>query len=388
MAKTDEEPSLARAAERKDPRRAQSLAVKQRVDWADAAKGLSIIGVCIMHVVTGIPGGEDTTLGELSSFLDPLRMPLFFLVSGLFSHRILERSFGDLFYRRLWFLLVPYLVFNPFHALTRMSIDGEYSMRALIKAMLFGIVGLWFLYALMLYNIFAWLLRKQPPWLATLISCLPLIIGAFLGGGEDIFFRHVLAFVPMYFIGLHYRDFFFRLASVAFRPWVVVGSAAMFFGSEYLMRGLSKTVFSDWTPTVAAITLGTDLLRSLAALPFAIVVAVWICAIPYVRRVFLFVGRNTLQVYVFHPLGLFLLDGAAVSLAEAHPESLSFLGTLAGQLWWAIGACVVASAVGYAIGKTPYLRWVLFPPPLRRPKEKEQQSRYSVKSGGERTLSA
>ena len=364
------------------------MVTKARVEWADAAKGLSIIGVCIMHVVTGIPGGRETALGQFSSFLDPLRMPLFFLVSGLFAHRILERSFADLWYRRLWFLLVPYLVFNPFHALTRMSIDNNFSWIGLVKAMVLGNVGLWFLYALMLYNIFAWTLRKQPPWLAILASCIPLVIGAFLGGGENLFFRQVLTYAPMFFIGLHCRDFFFRLAREAFRPWVVIGSAALFFGSEFLTRTLAKTIFSDWTPTVAAQTLGTGFVSSLAALPFAIVVSVWICAIPVVNRLFLFVGRNTLQVYVFHPLGLFLLGGMAVSLAEAHPDTLSFLGTLAGQLWWGIGACVVASAVGYAISKTPYLGWVLFPPALRRPQEKQQQSHNTARTGGDCAPSA
>lgn len=368
--------------------RPQARPVKQRVEWADAAKGFSIVGVCIMHVVTGVPSGTETPLGHFSSFLDPLRMPLFFLVSGLFAHRILERSFADLWYRRLWFLLVPYLVFNPFHILTRMSIDDNYSLMNLFKAMLLGNVGLWFLYALILYNIFAWVLRKQPPWLAILTSAIPLVIGAFLGGGENIFFRHVLTFAPMFFIGLHCRDFFFRLAKRAFNPLVILGSAVLFFSSEYVMRTLAKTLFSDWTPTVAALTLGTDLLRSVLALPFAIVVAAWLCVIPLVREVFLFVGRNTLQVYVFHPLGLYLLGGYAVTLAEAHPESLAFLGTMAGQLWWGIGACVVASIVGYVVGKTPYIGWTLFPPALRRPQEKQQKPRQQVRFGGDRTLSA
>ena len=29
-----------------------------RLLWADCAKGLSIIAVCYMHVVTGVPGGQ------------------------------------------------------------------------------------------------------------------------------------------------------------------------------------------------------------------------------------------------------------------------------------------------------------------------------------------
>src|SRR5699024_708546 len=72
-----------------------------RVEWADTAKGLSIIGVCLMHIVTAVPDGTSTPLGLLSSFLDPLRMPLFFLVSGLFAHRGLERPPGAPGARRL-----------------------------------------------------------------------------------------------------------------------------------------------------------------------------------------------------------------------------------------------------------------------------------------------
>ena len=113
-----------------------------RLLWADCAKGMSIIAVCYMHVVTGVPGASETAWSWLNDVMDPVRMPMFFLVSGLFAHRVIERTLGDLWYRRLWFLLVPYLVFTPFQALIRLNMAGNADLSHLIQAILFGDPGL------------------------------------------------------------------------------------------------------------------------------------------------------------------------------------------------------------------------------------------------------
>ena len=86
---------------------------KQRMAWPDIAKGISILGVVTLHATMAVPEGADTTLAKINTLLDPLRMPLFFLVSGLFSTKVLNFTFSQLFARRLWFFLVPYLVWVP-----------------------------------------------------------------------------------------------------------------------------------------------------------------------------------------------------------------------------------------------------------------------------------
>ncbi|MDC7103695.1 acyltransferase family protein [Corynebacterium falsenii] len=343
-----------------------AVAPRRRVEWADSAKGMSIIGVCLMHVVTAIPGGTETSLGLLSSILDPLRMPLFFLVSGLFSHRILERTLGDLWYRRLWFLLVPYLVFTPIQAALRLQLDDKLSLENVIRAILFGDPGLWFLYCLMLYNVAAWFLRKQPAWVAIALSTVPMFIASVGGLMQEQSFRQALTWAPVFFIGLHCRKFFFALADNAFRPAPIIISAALFIASEYAHRVAYRTVFSEWDDTVAAVTVGTGLVRALAAIPFGIVVATWLSNTPLIGTVVEFLGRITLPIYVSHQAFLFFLLPEIPALINSDPELFGFLDTPIGATWYGLAVCFLAGAIFYTVGKIPVLRWVLYPPSLRR----------------------
>ena len=67
------------------------------MDWADVAKAISIIGVVLLHAILVVPGGEDTYLRAFYLLLDPIRMPLFFMISGLFSHRVVSRNLTEQF---------------------------------------------------------------------------------------------------------------------------------------------------------------------------------------------------------------------------------------------------------------------------------------------------
>lgn len=68
---------------------------KQRIDWIDAAKGLTIILVVMEHTTFGVEiavGQLPAIFGTIAEFAKPFRMPLFFLVAGLFAYKAL---FGD-----------------------------------------------------------------------------------------------------------------------------------------------------------------------------------------------------------------------------------------------------------------------------------------------------
>ncbi|HHU44362.1 MAG TPA: hypothetical protein GXZ46_01770 [Actinomycetales bacterium] len=39
-----------------------AVATQARMDWADVAKAISIIGVVLLHAILVVPGGEDTYL--------------------------------------------------------------------------------------------------------------------------------------------------------------------------------------------------------------------------------------------------------------------------------------------------------------------------------------
>lgn len=69
---------------------------KSRIDWVDAVKGLTIILVVMEHTTFGVEaaiGHLPPLFGAMAEFAKPFRMPLFFLVAGLFAWKAL---YGDL----------------------------------------------------------------------------------------------------------------------------------------------------------------------------------------------------------------------------------------------------------------------------------------------------
>ena len=64
-----------------------------RVAWVDAAKGLCILLVVLMHATLGVEKATGTATA-LNGFIDwakPFRMPDFFLISGLFLAARIDR---------------------------------------------------------------------------------------------------------------------------------------------------------------------------------------------------------------------------------------------------------------------------------------------------------
>src|SRR6516164_9931847 len=65
-----------------------------RVDWVDYAKGFCIVMVVMMHSTLGVEAaaGREGFMHWLVAFAKPFRMPDFFLISGLFLARVIDRD--------------------------------------------------------------------------------------------------------------------------------------------------------------------------------------------------------------------------------------------------------------------------------------------------------
>ena len=234
-----------------------------------------------MHVVTGVPGATETAWSWLNDVMDPVRMPMFFLVSGLFAHRVIERTLGDLWYRRLWFLLVPYLVFTPFVSATRLVIDDNFSVPTLLRTIIVGDPGVWFLYVLMVFNILACLTRRLPPLAAVALSVIPAFVVALTGMAGYNEITHIAQYLPAFFLGLHFRAVFLRLATLAKDVRVIVAVAVLYIGWEWLHGTVADHLaLGGWTASDDSVMSLMDLVRTVTAVPLAIVVAVWISWIP------------------------------------------------------------------------------------------------------------
>ena len=92
---------------------------RSRHDWVDFAKGFCIVAVVTMWVVGEMQGyvnrGEAGWLGYFAVFAKPFRMPDFFLISGLFLSRVIDRPWRHyldtkvvhyLYFFVLWTLIV------------------------------------------------------------------------------------------------------------------------------------------------------------------------------------------------------------------------------------------------------------------------------------------
>ena len=80
-----------------------NAASHDRVDWVDYAKGFCIVMVVMMHSTLGVEqaAGAHSFMGAVVAFAKPFRMPDFFLISGLFQARVIDRNWHDYLDRKV-----------------------------------------------------------------------------------------------------------------------------------------------------------------------------------------------------------------------------------------------------------------------------------------------
>ena len=355
---------------------------RRRLDWPDIARGISILGVILLHVSLAVPGGMDTRAAEFNAVLDPLRMPLFFLVSGFFATKVFRFSFLELFTRRLWFFLVPYVFWVPVELFLKAK---EYQavfdldlppLSHYVTHVATGTNMAWFLYALVLFNIILWLTRRMPWWGALIVSLLPVLILP-LHDEFHIVGKAVL-YLPIFMMGAHLRGPVGSFAATALTPSRLIFSGltylaglALLFGWNHLAD--SGTVVSLPWPFGLADSVGAPELRLVVLLlvqslmlAMAITVTVVIARVVWLAEPLKFFGRHTLVLYLGHPIALILgyhrLQYELQLTIARHAEH--WLNDTAFWMAYAFAVCLAGGLVFWVITKTPVLKWSLTPPQL------------------------
>ncbi|NLG54557.1 MAG: acyltransferase family protein [Rhodococcus sp.] len=144
---------------------------KPRYGWVDLAKGVSIVLVVLLHTTNFMVGRglADPIWHEFNAYAQPIRMPLFFFVSGLFVTSAMSKPWGEVLRRRvaplvyiyvLWTLLrFLYFTFLPE---TSGTAEAAYWWKPL-EAALRPDSGMWFIYALAVFTVAARALRSVSP---------------------------------------------------------------------------------------------------------------------------------------------------------------------------------------------------------------------------------
>lgn len=322
-------------------------AAGKRIAWLDIARGLCMVLVVLLHADFALGRIEEHPQGLylLNLALVPLRLPLFFLVSGMLAAGMLRRPAREVLHRRVLHYFYLYCLWwvlqHGFHAglagLTPPALMESFESPGGIAGLLTAAVTkLWFLLALALFYLAALGLAHLPA-AAHMAVAIALAVPGTLELGEA-------AGLPI--LDRFYDYPFFALGITAGRE---VQGAAAWLGSR-LLRLLPCAV--AWVLATVSVHRAGLLADSIAlaglsvlALPVGLGAAAWLAASARCwTRPLSLIGRNTLTIYVLHPMALHLLillvprpqpvpPAAWVILVTAAAVLLSFLcGRLLGRI--------------------------------------------------------
>lgn len=226
-----------------------------RVSWIDLAKGLSIILVVQMHSTLGLEAalGVKTFAGDIVEFARSFRMPLFFLVAGLFLSRTITkgwREFADKKVVHFFYFYVLWLTIQfGFKAGHLSGGDPVELARLYLIAFVEPFGTLWFIYLLPIFFVTTKLLARVDVrilWAgAALLSALPIHTGWI---AVDEFASRYVFFVTGYIASNHV----FRWAETAADKPVLAASVV----SAFLAINLACVSFGANSLPGAGLLLG------------------------------------------------------------------------------------------------------------------------------------
>lgn len=241
----------------------------ERLDWVDTAKGICIVLVVMMHSTLGTEealGGEGF-LGAVVTFAKPFRIPDFFLLSGLFLGRVIDRNWRLFADRRVVHFAYFYLLWLVIQSVAKYGEVAQNGGPAGFLAHLAeGLVEpystLWFIYMLAVFSVVTKLLRRLPPALllagAALLQIVPIPTESYLV--EEFCARYV------YFVGgyLFAGPIFALAAAAGRRPGPALAGLAVW----ALVNGWLATSPSGFPgyPTLASLPVVGLLIGSAGAL--------------------------------------------------------------------------------------------------------------------------
>jgi len=149
----------------------------KRVDWVDYAKGLCIVMVVMMHSTLGLEAaaGREGWLHAAVAFAKPFRMPDFFLISGLFLARVIDRDWRLYLDRKVVHFAYFYLLWTAIQfAFKAPGLAGEHGAVGIAWLYLESFIEpfgtLWFIYLLPIFFVVSKLARGVPPVLVWLVA--------------------------------------------------------------------------------------------------------------------------------------------------------------------------------------------------------------------------
>jgi acyl-CoA synthetase (AMP-forming)/AMP-acid ligase II/uncharacterized membrane protein YcfT len=284
----------------------------------DVARGMCMLLVVMMHVdevhYSQIAGHNFiVTLWDLvTSVAKPMRMPTFFLISGVLVGQAVWRPWREIARGRIIFLLYIYLLWSTLGAINTTiahmpstGIDLDQIVFGWAKRLIFPQSELWFIYGLLLYFLAARAMRNWPLWLSLGIAALLSAFAEKLGGPPLTYLARSLLF---YLIGVYLPRIIDEVLARATWP------ATFAIGAIYLVAAgalafVNQSTVGIWLPaSFAGVGLGLMISSKLAQTALG--------------KPFIYIGQHTLPIYVLHSI---LVRDWHLWLNAVHADSLAIL---------------------------------------------------------------
>lgn len=318
--------------------------IKQRMDWVDMAKGLSIFLVVVMYCAASV--GEDTGqtgfLHWTIAFAMPFRMPEFFLISGLFLGQVIDRPWKSYVDRRIVHYFYFYALWALIHILFKVALIGrdpatalDYLAWAVIEP--YGV--LWFIYMLAAFGLVTRLLHdlKAAHWavlaIAAILQVASIRTGSYLidqFAQYYVYFYAGYVFAPRIFRLAEWGGSHVRAALGVLALWAVF-NAIMVFSPGFEMAPVH--IQMGW----AALP-GIHLVMAIMGTCALCLVAALLVKLPFMDWL-RWMGSKSLVIYVAFVLPMGIARTILLKLGIEEPNIVSLITMVVAisaplVLWW------------------------------------------------------
>lgn len=285
-----------------------------RIGWIDAAKGGAIILVVLFHATIFL---DDIWLAgpwnKSRGILDTVLMQMFFFASGLFARKVLSQPLGIVLRTRVMNLLWLYAVwsliwevffqFVPLHRAEGGPMGTPWGRW--VRSFFLLNQSMWFTYALALYFLIAWCIKRLPVWLqvgsAAVVSS---VVSSSLIMWRNLALEKVCMYFVFFLLALHFGPVW-RPLIARVKVWQTV-----------LLLGLHIGVFVIITNTIGVGIPGIRFALGLSGGLAGICVCATLARVSWMRWLEA-LGRHTLEIYLAH---FFIVLATVAILAATPPE--------------------------------------------------------------------
>ncbi len=305
-----------------------------RVDWVDYAKGICIVMVVMMHSTLGVEKAADSEgfMHLVVAFAKPFRMPDFFLISGLFLSRVIDRDWRTYLDRKVMHFAYFYVLWVTiqfgFKAPSFAAEQGWAHVGLLyLESFIEPFGTLWFIYLLPIFFVVTKLTLRVPPimiWAAA--AALEML---HVSTGWTVIDEFAARFVYFY-SGYLFANYVFALSDRArLRPAAAVAGLALW---AIINTAVAWAGFSEWP--LISLALGYAGAGAIIIIGTLLARQRWLDGLRYC-------GEHSIVIYLafFLPMvvtrTLLLKTGVigSIGLVSLIVTAVGVIGAL--MIWWA-----------------------------------------------------